>query len=225
MSYHISWDDIFQQSIDEFKDIYEVLNNDIEQGYRIVPDLDNIFKVFEILPMTNVKVVILGQDPYPEILPDGRPLATGIAFSIPKDVTKFPGSLTNIFRELMFEYPNYTMPTHGDLTYWVNQGVLLLNTSLTVRSGIPGSHGDIWVGFIYRVIIGLMNQTPKPIFLLWGKRAKQFYDIISGKANVLLAGHPSPYSFRYYYQCNHFKLANQYLSDIGLSEIDWSLPS
>jgi uracil-DNA glycosylase len=222
--YPESWNSIFQQSLDEFRDIDEIIDDDIHQGYRIVPDHNNIFKVFELVPVNNVRVVIVGQDPYPEILPDGRPLATGLAFSIPRDVTNIPKSLYNIFKELVFEYPNYKIPTHGDLTYWATQGVFLLNSSLTVRAGSPGSHGDIWIGFIYRTLIGLLNNNPKPIFLLWGKKANQFYDIISGKATVLSAGHPSPYSFRYFYGCNHFKLVNQYLITINQPEIDWSLP-
>jgi len=203
---HESWLPVFESAREEIKDAVEAINNDI-----FLPPRNKVLSAF-IYPLNDVKVVILGQDPYH----DGS--ANGLAFSVDKGVP-IPKSLMNIYKELMNEYDDFKLPNHGDLTSWCKQGVLLLNISLTVRPHQPDSHSDIWLGFVYRILISL----PDPIILMWGKKAQRLHDHLGERYRVLTAGHPSPFSAKYFLGCGHFKMVNKMLEDEGKEPIDWKL--
>ena len=176
-----------------------------------------IFNAFNLCPMDKIKVVIIGQDPYHE---PGQ--AHGLCFSV-NDGVKFPPSLQNIYKEIASEY-NQPMPQSGNLTRWAEQGVLLLNATLTVRAHLAASHqGKGWETFTDNVIKEVNDRCQNVVFLLWGSYAqkKEAY-IDKSKHCVLKAAHPSPLSaYRGFFGCNHFILANNYLRKCGKEEIVW----
>jgi uracil-DNA glycosylase len=210
------WEKVFQQAEPELTLIEKTIGD--EEFY---PHPEDVFKAFQLTPLKEVKVVILGQDPYPQALGKDRCRATGMAFSIHRD-DKIPSSLNNMYKEMMSCYPGHKKPTHGDLSGWAKQGVLLLNTSLTVKPGAPNSHGIIWHGFIYRVLHAILEVNPKCIFLLWGRNAQRAFQELVKKEKVvhaLEAAHPSGLSAnRGFYGCRHFKKVNDILEE---NEIDW----
>ncbi len=180
----------------------------------------DIFNALKYTSYSDVKVVILGQDPY-----HGPNQAHGLAFSVQKGVTP-PPSLVNIYKEIEAEY-GITMPKdYGCLTSWAKQGVLLLNTTLTVRAHNANSHKDAGWQIFTDNVIKKINEREKPcVFLLWGNNAiKKSSFIDKSKHLVLSCPHPSPLSaYRGFFGCNHFKLANQFLLENGMSPIDWSV--
>lgn len=213
------WDDILKGEFD--KDYYLKLRQFLKQEYKtrtIYPDMHDIFNALKYTPYSDVKVVILGQDPY-----HGPGQAHGLCFSVQKGVDK-PPSLVNIFKELQME-TGIVPPNHGCLENWAKQGVLLLNTVLTVRAGAANSHrGKGWEVFTDR-IIELLNEREYPIvFLLWGANARSKKGIITNKHHLILeCPHPSPLSAHNgFFGCNHFNLANEFLSRYGKS-IDWQI--
>lgn len=185
----------------------------------VYPAPENIFAAFRACPASSVRVVILGQDPYHE---PGQ--AMGLSFSVP-DGCKAPPSLRNIFKELESEF-GPGCAAHTDLTPWAQQGVLLLNTVLTVRAGQANSHkGKGWEQFTDDVI-RLLDQREEPVvFLLWGNNAKAKKALIQHPQHlVLTAAHPSPLSaYHGFFGCKHFSKANAFLREHGLPEIDWSI--
>ena len=185
----------------------------------VYPAAENIFAAFRACPVSAVRVVILGQDPYHE---PGQ--AMGLSFSVP-DGCKAPPSLRNIFKELEAEL-GPGCAAHTDLTLWARQGVLLLNTVLTVRAGQANSHkGKGWEQFTDDVI-RLLDQREEPVvFLLWGNNAKAKKALIQHPQHlVLTAAHPSPLSaYHGFFGCKHFSKANAFLREHGLPEIDWSI--
>lgn len=208
---------------DEFKkDYFLKIKEFIDEEYSsktIYPPYEDIFNAFKLTPLSNVKVVILGQDPYHE-----KGQAHGLAFSTPEG-HPIPRSLKNIFKEINNEY-DYPIPTSGCLEKWANQGVFLLNTVLTVEEGIANSHsGCGWQTFTDNVIRLLDNQDSAIVFLLWGKQAEKKKELITNPNHlVLITSHPSPFSARRgFLGSNHFKLANDFLNENDLDEIDWSL--
>lgn len=215
-----SWDEILQ---DEFKkDYYLKLRQFLKSEYAtrtIYPSMNNIFNALKLVSFEDVKVVILGQDPYHE-----PHQAHGLAFSVEEGVD-LPRSLQNIYTEIHNEL-NIVMPTSGNLTSWAKQGVLLLNTVLTVRRGAADSHkGRGWENFTDAVIKKL-NERDKPvIFVLWGNNAKAKIPLITNtKHYILKAAHPSPLSAsKGFFGCNHFKMINEILKSKGEKPIDWSL--
>lgn len=215
-----SWDEILQ---DEFKkDYYLKLRQFLKSEYAtrtIYPSMNNIFNALKLVSFEDVKVVILGQDPYHE-----PHQAHGLAFSVEEGVD-LPRSLQNIYTEIHNEL-NIVMPTSGNLTSWAKQGVLLLNTVLTVRRGAADSHkGRGWENFTDAVIKKL-NERDKPvIFVLWGDNAKAKIPLITNtKHYILKAAHPSPLSAsKGFFGCNHFKMINEILKSKGEKPIDWSL--
>lgn len=214
------WDTVLE---DEFKkDYFLKIRDFVTQEYRtktIYPPYDEIFNAFKFTPLANVKVVILGQDPYHEA---GQ--AHGMAFSTP-DGRPIPRSLKNIFKEINAEY-DYPIPESGCLERWARQGVFLLNTVLTVEDGNANSHSKCgWQTFTDNVIEILNDQKQPIVFLLWGKQAEKKKELISNPNHlVLITSHPSPFSARRgFFGCNHFKLANEFLKENGTEEIDWSL--
>ncbi|MBQ8600074.1 MAG: uracil-DNA glycosylase [Clostridia bacterium] len=211
-----SWDALLA---DQFTAPYYLeLREFLKSEYRtraIYPPMYDIFNALKQTPYEKVKAVILGQDPYHQ---PGQ--AHGLCFSVKKGVQP-PPSLKNIYKELESEL-GFVPPEHGDLTPWTEQGVLLLNTVLTVRDSAPASHrGKGWEIFTDRVI-DLLNQRPEPmVFLLWGSHARAKKERITNPAHLILeAAHPSPLSAHSgFFGCGHFKRANEFLKE----PIDWSL--
>lgn len=202
-----------------FKQLVLHLKTEKEQKKIIYPSGKLIFNAFDKTPFDRVKVVILGQDPY-----HGPGQAHGLSFSVLPGVA-LPPSLQNIFKELCSD-TGISMPLQGDLTSWAQQGVFLLNASLTVRQGEPMSHSQIgWATFTDAVIRTLNEKRDKLVFMLWGKFAKEKTALIdSQKHLVLQAAHPSPLSAHQgFLGCRHFSAANQYLVKNGIDPIDWQL--
>ena len=214
------WDCVLKQEFkkDYFLRIEDFINEEYSSK-TVYPPYDEIFNAFKLTPIDNVKVVILGQDPYHE---EGQ--AHGLAFSTP-DGRPIPRSLKNIFKEINAEY-EFLIPESGCLEPWAKQGVFLLNTVLTVEAGNANSHSKCgWQTFTDNVI-KILNERSQPIvFMLWGKQAEKKKELITNpKHLVLITSHPSPFSARRgFFGCNHFRLANEFLSDNDIGEIDWSL--
>jgi len=196
------------------------LQSQQEQKKIIYPANSLIFNAFAHTPFDKVKVVIIGQDPY-----HGANQAHGLSFSVQKGVP-IPPSLQNIFKELQAEYKDFQFPKHGDLSSWADQGVLLLNATLTVEASKAGSHQNQgWEKFTDQVIQTLSEQREGIVFLLWGKYAQAKAGLIDqNKHLVLMAAHPSPFSaYNGFFGCNHFIKTNEYLEKNGGKGVDWGL--
>ncbi|MDO4720651.1 MAG: uracil-DNA glycosylase [Peptostreptococcaceae bacterium] len=216
-----SWDEILAE---EFKKPYYLkLREFLKKEYAtetVYPDMYHIFEAFKRTPYENVKVVILGQDPY-----HGPGQAHGLSFSVLPKV-KTPPSLVNIYKELQQDLGT-RIPNNGCLISWANQGVFLLNASLTVRRGEANSHQKIgWEQFTSRVIEILGERKQPMVFLLWGKNAMEKEAMIPPHSPhlILKAPHPSPFSAdRGFFGCRHFSKANEFLLAKGISSIDWQI--
>lgn len=202
------------------KDYFIQLTNFVREEYRtkqIFPAANNIFNAFELCPFDQVKVVIIGQDPY-----HGVGQAHGLCFSV-NDGIALPPSLLNIFKEIERDLAK-PLPKTGNLTHWAKQGVLLLNATLTVEAHKAGSHqGNGWEAFTDAVIRKISDEQEHVVFMLWGNYAQQKGAIIdSSKHLVLKTVHPSPLSaYRGFIGCDHFSLANKYLTSHNLNPIIW----
>ena len=217
-----SWLKVLEKEFEQdyMKSLKTFLLSEKHNGHTIYPKNADIFNAFKHTPFDKVKVVILGQDPY-----HGPNQAHGLSFSVQKGI-KPPPSLKNIFKELATDLQDFQNPDHGDLTQWADQGVLLLNATLTVRAQEPGSHqGKGWEIFTDRVITELSSQKKGIVFLLWGKYAQDKSLLIDASRHTLLkAAHPSPFSaHRGFLGCRHFSLASQKLQEQGIAPIDWRL--
>lgn len=208
---------------DEFeKEYFQKIIEFIDEEYKnktVYPPYDEIFNAFKLTDLSRVKVVILGQDPYHE---EGQ--AHGLAFSTP-DGRPIPRSLKNIFKEISAEF-DYPIPDSGCLEKWAKQGVFLLNTVLTVEEANANSHSDCgWQIFTDNVIRILNDQEQPIVFLLWGKQAEKKKELITNPNHlVLITSHPSPFSARRgFLGSNHFKMANEFLKENDIKEIDWRL--
>ncbi len=214
------WDELLA---DEFqKDYYKELRRFLIAEYnshRIYPPMEDIFNALKYTPYHSVKAVILGQDPY-----HGAGQAHGLCFSV-KRGTPPPPSLQNIFKEIHDEL-GLPIPPHGELTAWAKNGVLLLNTSLTVREGSPNSHrGHGWEILTDRVI-ELLNQREQPlVFLLWGGNARSKARLITEPRHLVLqCAHPSPLSaYNGFFGCGHFRKADEFLKNNGIEPINWQI--
>ena len=216
-----SWKEVLQDEFKKpyFKQIAEHLKTEKAQGKTIYPAGPNIFHAFDATPFASVKVVILGQDPY-----HNPRQAHGLAFSVQPGVPP-PPSLINIFKELHTDV-GMPIPSHGNLEHWAQQGVLLLNASLTVRANEPMSHSKIgWEKLTDTVIHRVSEQRRHVVFMLWGKFAQQKAVLIdAGKHLLLKSAHPSPLSANNgFFGNRHFSKANEYLVQHGIDPIDWSL--
>ena len=214
------WDVILK---DEFqKEYYLTLRKFLAHEYRtqtIYPDMYDIFNALKYTAYQDVKVVILGQDPY-----HGPNQAHGLCFSVKKGVMP-PPSLQNIFQELQQDI-GCQIPAHGELTKWTREGVLMLNTVLTVRRGQANSHANKGWEILTDEIIRKLNQRKDAIvFLLWGKNAKTKIALIDQPQHLILScSHPSPYSADYgFFGCRHFSKANAFLKAHGKGEVDWQI--
>lgn len=214
------WDDVLEN---EFKkETYRQLKKFLEKEYSqntILPPKADIFNAFKATSFEKTKVVILGQDPY-----HGENQSHGLAFSVRPGV-RIPPSLRNIFKEIKASL-GYEIPNNGYLLEWANQGVLLLNTVLTVRMADPNSHRKKgWEAFTDAVIMALNKRQDPVIFILWGNNAKEKIKMISNPAHhILTAVHPSPLSAsRGFFGCNHFGLVNEILIKEGKDPINWQI--
>ena len=202
-------------------ELINFLDGQIAAGKIIYPARENWFAAFDATAFEDVKVVILGQDPY-----HGAGQAHGLSFSVQHE-QNIPPSLRNIYRELTTDLGLQT-PEHGCLTDWAKQGVLLLNATMTVEQKKPGSHqGQGWEQFTDAVITRLSAEGENIVFMLWGNFAQSKAELIDGERHLILnAAHPSPFSaHRGFLGCQHFSRANDYLLSHGNSPIDWSLQS
>ena len=216
-----SWDELLK---DEFKKPYYLkLRQFLINEYRsqvIYPNMYDIFNAMKITSYEDVKVVIIGQDPY-----HGENQAHGLSFSVKKGIAP-PPSLVNIFKEIKSDVGVDNSGKHGELTKWAEEGVLLLNSCLTVRAGKANSHrGMGWENFTDDVI-RLLNQREKPmVFMLWGANAKAKAQLITNPAHlVLTAAHPRPLSaYNGFFGCKHFSKANDFLVKNGMTPVNWSI--
>lgn len=201
---------------DSMKALIRFLDEE-RQRYLLHPDAANIFRAFSLTDFEETKVVILGQDPYPT---PGH--ANGLAFSV-NDGVALPRSLQNIYREIEQDC-GVRCPQSGNLDRWARQGVFLLNTSLTVRSGAPNSHqGRGWEPFTSAAVAALARRETPTVFMLWGRNAQEKESLIDrGRHLILKAAHPSPMSAdRGFFGCRHFSKANDFLRQHGRGEIAW----
>ncbi len=217
-----SWLEVLHDEFDKpyMQKLREFLKQEKEAGIKVYPKGSDIFNAFNKTPFTNLKTVILGQDPY-----HGPNQAIGLSFAVNKGIT-VPPSLKNIYKELQTDIPGFIMPSHGDLTGWAEQGVLMLNATLTVQAGKPGSHQKKgWEIFTDTVIRTISEQKEGVVFLLWGKFAQAKEELIdTAKHHVLKAAHPSPYSAdNGFFGCHHFSKTNEILIKEDKAPIDWQI--
>ncbi len=201
---------------DYFIKLTDFVRGEYLSGKQIYPRASNIFNAFNLCPIDEVKVVIIGQDPYHE---PGQ--AMGLCFSVPDGIT-LPPSLVNIYTEIKNDL-GHPSSTHGDLTYWAEQGVLLLNSTLTVQAHLAASHaGRGWEQFTDAVIAAL-SQRKNIVYMLWGSYAQKKAALVDTTQNLVLKSvHPSPLSaYRGFFGCKHFSQANKYLESVGKTPIDW----
>lgn len=214
-----SWEDIID--IEKQKDYYKSLKSEIDKRYEtttVFPSKEKIFSAFSNTPFNNLKVVILGQDPY-----HGLGQAQGLAFSTPKE-TKNPPSMVNILKEIKEDLQKDSSCLDGDLTPWAKQGILLLNTILTVEESKPKSHHKLgWEVFTDNIIKYISQNCKDIVFILWGAPAISKSKIIDeSKHYILTSPHPSPLSsYRGFFGCKHFSKTNQILKSIGKETINW----
>ena len=213
------WDNVLKEEFEseDFKRLQQFLAREYAQ-YTVYPSMVNIFNALKLTPYHSVKAVILGQDPY-----HGPGQAHGLSFSVQKGVD-IPPSLRTIYKE-MHDDIGFVIPSHGCLTEWAQQGVLLLNTVLTVRAGQANSHkGMGWEQFTDTVIEKLNQRSSPMVFMLWGANARAKKPLITNPAHlVLTAAHPSPLSaYNGFFGCRHFSQATHFLNQQGMN-IDWQI--
>lgn len=206
-----SWRNFFYEVAKEIYIIEDYLKNE-----KFYPSIDDVFRIFFLVPFSSIKVVILGQDPY-----DTKGYADGLSFSCRSDI---PKSLDNIFKVLEKTVKDFKIPNNGDLTKWALQGVFLINTALTVKPGKPEEHIKIWRDFTEALMnhLSLMSEV---VYMLWGAKAQKYEKHIKKEKNLILkTSHPSPRSaYLGFMDCDHFNQANEYLIKNDMEPIDWRL--
>jgi len=213
-----SWKEVLQEEFD--KPYFEELTNFVREEYgskKVFPLPKDIFKAFDLCPFNNVKVVILGQDPY-----HGPNQAHGLCFSVNQGIP-MPPSLVNIYKEIQSDIGG-EIPAHGNLEHWAKQGVFLINAILSVVAGMPTSHQNKgWESFTDEVIRLIADKKEHVVFMFWGAYAQsKEWMVDESKHLILKAPHPSPLSaHRGFFGCKHFSKANEYLKSQGLEEIKW----
>lgn len=217
-----SWDEVLEEEFN--KPYFQELLLKVDEEYQkhtVYPPQDKIFSAFKLCDYKDIKVVLLGQDPY-----HGYGQAHGLCFSVLPEVTP-PPSLKNIFKE-MADDVHVSEPNHGCLVSLARQGVLLLNTVLTVREGQPNSHAGLGWQTFTDAVIKKVNELDKPVvFLLWGANAKSKIPLITNKKHLILScAHPSPFSaYNGFFGCKHFSKTNAFLKANGREEINWQIPN
>jgi len=220
------WQAVFEEAQSEIAHISRLIEEQEKIHGSIVPQKRDIFRAFYLTPLSRCRIIIIGQDPYYQMLNNGYPRAIGLSFSLrPHDTVTV--SLRNIYKELQREDPDFIIPNHGDLSYWASQGVLLLNMSLSTIPNKANAHKGLWNGFIDIVIKHILKEVKKPIVMLWGREAQQLVVNVPSikKAEILECPHPATRNFHDpFIGNNHFLKANWYLQQAGLDIIDWQLP-
>ena len=214
-----SWKDALNAEFekDYFKKLTDFVRNEYLSGKTIYPEAKNIFNAFNLCPLDKVKVVIIGQDPYHE-----PHQAHGLCFSV-ESGTEFPPSLINIYKEIESDIGHKSI-TKGDLSCWARQGVLLLNSTLTVRAHVAASHSGMgWETFTDSVIKTVAQNRKHVVYMLWGSFAQKKAEFVNEQENLILkSAHPSPLSaYRGFLGNHHFSHANEYLIANGMSPIEW----
>lgn len=216
-----AWKQILSNALldSAWEQVNALLAKEKEAGQTVYPT--SLFTAFHLTKLDQIKIVILGQDPY-----HGEGEAHGLAFSVQKGV-KIPPSLRNMFKEQLESNAIKSAPVSGELSEWARQGVLLLNTVLSVRKDKAGSHrGHGWETITNHLISVIANQSQPIVFLLWGSDAQKKKSLIPSHQLVLEAPHPSPLSsYRGFFGCNHFNKANEWLQERGVKPINWQLPN
>lgn len=215
----MSWEELIEDYVgaEVFNAALDAVNYKRQQGIVVYPPQDKVTRAFKLTPLDKVKVVVLGQDPY-----HGRGQADGLCFSTPDK--KIPPSLRNILKEIDASVEGGTILQNGDLSQWAQQGVLLLNSSLTVEEGLPETHMYLWSLVTDSIIRGISENTENVVFMLWGNYSKSKKIFIKEDRGhcILQSSHPSPLSARRgFFGCNHFNLANDHLEAHGRSKIKW----
>lgn len=219
---HLSWHEVIgaEKNQPYFQQIIQTVKQARAGGEVIYPPEADMFTAFKLTDFANLKVVLIGQDPY-----HGPNQAHGLSFSVRSGVA-IPPSLRNMYKELALEYPDFRQPEHGCLESWATQGVLLLNTCLTVVANQANSHRHLgWDQFTDQVIRAISAKAEPVVFLLWGAHAIKKQQLINAqKHHILTAPHPSPLSaHRGFLGCGHFAAANQWLVQQGKTPIDWQV--
>ena len=215
------WLDCIQSEFKKpyYKELYQFVRNEYDT-HVIYPPSDDIFNAFHLTPLSKVKVLILGQDPY-----HGAHQAHGLCFSVLPDQPELPPSLQNIYKELQDDL-GCEIPNNGYLKKWAEQGVLMLNTVLTVRAHQAGSHqGKGWEQFTDAIIQAVNAQDRPVVYLLWGKPAQSKIPMLTNPKHLILkAPHPSPLSaYRGFFGCRHFSQTNAFLKEHGAEPVDWQI--
>jgi uracil-DNA glycosylase len=217
-----AWKEVVKEEFEKpyIQTLKDFVYSELSQGKKVYPELKNVFKALTLTPFDSVKVVIVGQDPY-----HGAGQAQGLSFSVPHKVA-LPPSLKNIFKELKSDL-GISFPSHGCLESWASQGVLLLNTTLTVEEGKPKSHyGMGWETFTTAIIKKLSQREDPIVFILWGASAHEkagFIEDMQSKHLVLKSAHPSPFSAHKFLGCRHFSTTNEQLKKWGKTPINWAI--
>ncbi len=215
----MTWNDFFKE--EEQKDYYKSLMKQVDEAYlktTVFPPKEKIFNAFDLTPISNLKVVLLGQDPY-----HGEGQAQGLAFSTPKEI-KNPPSMRNMLKELNDDLQKQSRCEDGDLTLWAEDGVLLINAILTVEESKPKSHHKMgWEKFTDNLIKFISSNCKDVVFILWGGSAIKKEKIIDKSKHHILSGvHPSPLSsYRGFFGCKHFSKTNEILKSLEKNEINW----
>jgi uracil-DNA glycosylase len=232
-----SWKKFIKKEMEKeyFQDIFEKIKKDQNNGKLIFPFPDKVFETLKYTKKSNLKCVIIGQDPYinyQEIGDKIVPQAMGLSFSVPKSV-KVPPSLKNIYKELDESIDDFNIPMHGDLSRWVKQeNIILLNAALTVVEGISNSHKKVWAQFTDNLIKYISDKCDNVIFLLWGNFAKSKGLLIDiNKHKIISSVHPSPLSSKYnckgtsmsFFGHNQFNKVNNYLENMNIGKIKWDI--
>lgn len=215
-----SWNKILRPEL--IKPYFELLEITVNNAYKtseVYPPLNLVFNAFNLCPFENLKVVIIGQDPY-----HGYGQANGLSFSVNTGIRK-PPSLQNIFKELKTDIPDFEIPESGNLEPWAKQGVLMLNSVLTVHANLPGSHKNFgWQNFTDSVIKTISDNKHHIVFLLWGNYAISKAELVDkNKHLVLCSAHPSPLARGAFFGNHHFSKTNKYLIDNNIKPINWNL--
>ena len=217
----LTWQQLIEQEQQKpyLKQTLAFVEQERAAGKVIYPPAADVFNAFELTPLNQVKVVILGQDPY-----HGPNQAHGLSFSVLPGV-KVPPSLRNMYKELSTDIPGFITPDHGHLSSWAKQGVLMINTVLTVEQGKAHSHAKLgWETFTDKVIKTINDHSQGVVFLLWGSHAQKKGALLdTQRHHILSAAHPSPLSaYRGFFGCQHFSQANQLLAAQGKTPIEWA---
>lgn len=216
------WNALLRDTIasDSYRKLLAFLEREASEGETVLPSPESVFRAFQVTSPSSVKVVILGQDPY-----HTPGMAHGLCFSVPLEIRSLPPSLKNVYRELHNDL-GCRIPNNGCLIPWAEQGVLLLNTALTVRAHTPNSHRKCgWQGFTDRVIELVNSKPTRVVFVLWGGEAQKKQSLITNPHHVVIAcAHPSPLSAQKFFGSRCFSRINHSLIDARLSPIDWQIP-